>query len=335
MEELKRYYRLFPELWEEYEPGELLGSGSFGDVYELRKKNDETTSTEAMKEVIIPPESMGGISEAFFQGLDVTGIKYYFEGMKEKALKEVEIMKRLSDCPNIIKVYDYILKELPEESEEYGWVLFVRMELLEPLKDRMIREKMTLFEAADLVMDLCTALEACQKEAVFHRDIKPENIFYSQISRQYKLGDFGIACYMGRATEEKGLPGTLTHMAPEVFQGGKFDYEADLYAVGMILYKMLNENRIAFLPDYPQVYSPAMRNQAITRRLSGEEVPLPSVIRHYKEHLVFNMADMKYDEVQEITLIAAKMVAADRNNRYRTPREVKQKLAEWKKKHSM
>ena len=44
MDDLKRYYKLFPELWDGYETGELLGRGSFGDVYELKEKNKNYTN---------------------------------------------------------------------------------------------------------------------------------------------------------------------------------------------------------------------------------------------------------------------------------------------------
>lgn len=335
MSELKEFYKLFPDLWEGYEVGEPLGSGSFGDVYELKKADSKESVTEAMKEILVPPLSAGGIEEAFFQGLDASGAKYYYEGMKKKALDEVEILKRFSDCPNIVRILDYTVRELPEDAEEFGWVVFVRMELLMPFKTKLLQDKITLPEIIKLVEDLCIALEACHREEILHRDIKPENIFYSPVSKSFKLGDFGIACYMSRLTEEKGLPGTLTHMAPEVYRGEKFDYAADLYAVGMILYKLLNENRVPFLPDYPEIYSPVMRNQAIQRRLRGEEVLLPSIVRKYKENLVIDTSGVSGQAVTELAKIAAKAIAANRDDRYHSPEELKQVLLILKEKYNL
>ncbi len=325
MENLKRYYQLYPDLWNGYEVGELLGSGSFGDVYVLKEIGASNPSMEAFKEVLIPPASAGGLEEAFFQGLDIEGAKYYYEGMKKKALEEVNIMKHFSDCPNIVQFKDYQIKELPLDTGLFGWVLFVRMELLQSFKEKFFSEGMTLGETIKLGIDLCTALEACHTRNILHRDIKPENIFYSPLTKAFKLGDFGISCYMSRLTEEKGLAGTLTHMAPEIYQGKLFDYEADLYAVGMILYKLLNGNRIPFLPDYPEKYSPVMRNQAIRRRLEGEEVPLPSIVRNKKVSSCFLIDTEKYSEkmCEQIAQIAHKAIAAKRTKRYKSAEELK------------
>ncbi|MBQ8558853.1 MAG: serine/threonine protein kinase [Tyzzerella sp.] len=328
---MKEYYKLFPSIWEGYEAGELLGSGSFGDVYTLKKKGSLEAPVEAFKEVAVPPASAGGLDEALFQGLDIEGAKYYYEGMKQKALEEAEIMKRFSDCPNIVQFKDYQVKELPEDYNEYGWIIFVRMELLQPFKDKLFQDGITIREVARLIIDLCTALEACHAQGILHRDIKPENIFYSPISRTFKLGDFGIACYMTRLTEEKGLPGTLTHMAPEVYRGNSFDYESDLYAVGMILYKLLNDNRVPFLPDYPEKYSPIMRNQAIRRRLEGEEIQMPSIVRKSinASPLAVKVGDVSDEAVQNLASIAKKAIASERQNRYVSATDLKQALIMW------
>lgn len=335
MNQLKEYYKLFPPIWAGYEAGELLGSGSFGDVYELKKAGAVGSATEAFKEIAVPPASAGGMDEALFQGLDVDGAKYYYEGMKKKALEEAEILKELSECSSIVQIKDYQVRELPEDYDEFGWIIFVRMELLLPLKSMILREGINPRELAKLGMDLCTALEACHEKGILHRDVKPENVFYSPITKTFKLGDFGIACYMSRLTEEKGLPGTLTHMAPEVYQGNPFSYESDLYAVGMILYKMLNDFRVPFLPDYPEKYSPVMRNQAIRRRLEGEEVIEPCIVRKRsrEKSLMVGMGDASAEAVKELAGIATKAIAARKENRYASATELKRALEMWLEKY--
>ena len=333
MDTLKRYYKLYPPIWDGYEAGELLGSGSFGDVYELKKKGTAESPTEAFKEIAVPPPSAGGISEALFQGLDEEGAKYYYEGMLKKALEEVVILKKFSECLNIIRIIDYKIFELPSGQEEYGWVIFVRMELLQPLKKKVLQDGMSIEELSKLIIDLCSALEICHAEGIVHRDIKPENIFYSPLLKNYKLGDFGIACYLSRVTEEKGQPGTLTHMAPEVYCGMPFDYTSDLYAVGMIMYKFLNENRVPFLPDYPQKYSPVLRNQAIHRRLHGEAIPFPSIVRKREKNIIslLNIGDISEDGIKQLAAIATRAIDADKSKRYASATELKQVLINWQK----
>ena len=326
-----RYHALYPPIWEGYEPGALLGSGSFGDVYELKKKDSLLPPTEAFKEIAVPPQSAGGLSEALFQGLDEAGAKYYYEGMRQKALDEVLLLEKFSHCPNIVKIFDHKIFDLPEGQEEYGWVIFVRMELLQPLKAKVLKEGMCVQELCKLAIDLCTALEACHAEGIVHRDIKPENIFYSPITKNYKLGDFGIACYLSRVTEEKGRPGTLTHMAPEVYHGASFDYLSDLYALGMILYKFLNENRIPLLPDYPARYSPAMRNRAAHRRLLGEALPLPSIVRKTPDTLfpLLSAGTVCQEGLRALASIAAKSVCCEKSNRFPSAKAFKADLIQW------
>lgn len=328
MNALKEYYKLFPPLWDEYEPGEFLGSGSFGDVYELKSIGTDEKAAQVMKEIVVPPASAGGMDEALFQGLDMEGAKFYYAGMKKKALDEVRIMQQFSDCPNIVQMKDYVVKELPENSGEFGWVIFVRMELLQSLKTKVLKNKMTLQEVAQLGCDLCSALEVCHEKQILHRDVKPENIFYAEKTKTFKLGDFGIACYMSRLTEEKGLPGTLTHMAPEVYHGKPFDYSSDLYAVGMILYKLLNENRVPFLPDYPEKYSPVMRNQAIRRRLDGESIPQPAILRKKdaEEWLVLKRNGASEEEIEKLAAIAVKAIDPEPEKRYSSPTILKNEL---------
>lgn len=73
-----------------------------------------------------------------------------------------------------------------------------------------------------LGIDICKALELCQKYNVIHRDIKPENIFVSG-SGDFKLGDFGIARTIERASSGLSKKGTYNYMAPEVYRGKSMD----------------------------------------------------------------------------------------------------------------
>ena len=64
--------------------------------------------------------------------------------------------------------------------------------LLTPLYQHLREHPLSEEDVIRLGIDLCRALEICQKYNIIHRDIKPENIFYSE-QGSFKLGDFGIA----------------------------------------------------------------------------------------------------------------------------------------------
>ena len=121
---------------------------------------------------------------------------------------------------------------------------------------------------------MCSALELCQKYQILHRDIKPENIFVSD-SGDYKLGDFGVARTMEKTMSGMSKKGTYNYMAPEVYKGEEYGFRADMYSVGIVLYRLLNHNRIPFLPPAPERVTMRDRENALNRRIQGEELPLP------------------------------------------------------------
>lgn len=68
-------------------------------------------------------------------------------------------------------------------------------------------------------------------------DIKPDNILVSENKLQLKLCDFGSACY---ANEVEATPylASRFYRAPEIILGNRYDYNADLWAVGTTLYEL-------------------------------------------------------------------------------------------------
>ncbi|OWQ83781.1 hypothetical protein CDN99_25265 [Roseateles aquatilis] len=90
------------------------------------------------------------------------------------------------------------------------------------------------------VMDqLLDALSCAHAQGVWHRDIKPGNLLVTDDGR-IKLTDFGIARIVDRQlTQALALIGTPGYMAPEQYQGGPVDQRADLFACGVLLYRLL------------------------------------------------------------------------------------------------
>ena len=135
--------------------------------------------------------------------------------------------------------------------------------------------KLTEAEIVKLGIDICTALEVCSKKEIIHRDIKPENIFVNDFG-DFKLGDFGIARKLEGQISNLSRKGTPNYMAPEVFNGKDYDARADIYSLGIVLYRYLNNNRLPFLETEEQIKSPVERDNASAKRLRGEKLPAPS-----------------------------------------------------------
>lgn len=172
---------------------------------------------------------------------------------------------------NIVSYEDHMV--IPRE-EEVGWDILIRMELLTPLQAAAAENPLTERDVARLGMDMCRALAVCRSRGIIHRDIKPENIFISR-DGNYKLGDFGVARVAEKTVSAMSRKGTYSYMAPEVYKSEKYGFGADIYSLGIVLYRYLNNNRLPFLPPYPAPIHYSDRESALARRMGGEEIPMP------------------------------------------------------------
>jgi serine/threonine-protein kinase len=156
----------------------------------------------------------------------------------ERFRREAEIAASL-EHDHIVRVTDF--GRSPE-----GW-LFLAMELLEgeSLFDRLRRAGPVMpEEAIRILVQVCSGLEAAHARGVVHRDLKPENIFLTAgAAGVVKLLDFGIAKITdpGVASETQAgmVVGTPEYLSPEQALGSAIDGRADVYAVGLIGWRML------------------------------------------------------------------------------------------------
>ncbi|CAK0807393.1 unnamed protein product [Prorocentrum cordatum] len=98
-------------------------------------------------------------------------------------------------------------------------------------------------------LQVASALQYLHKERVLHRDVKPANIFLTSAGRHAVLGDLGIAKILP-SVEARALTqiGTPAYLAPEVWQGRRYGYAADIYSLGCTVYE-LAELRMPFTAE--------------------------------------------------------------------------------------
>ena len=267
------YFRQFEPFFDAWYITRLIGEGGFGKVFEIERRGqfEDKTFTSALK-VIAVPSSDEELKSVMTSGMDQNGVRNYFYETVKNFTHEITIMNDVKGHSNIVSYEDH---RIVERTDGFGWYIFIRMELLTPISRQY--ENLQSVSEEDVVRlgcDLCKALEDCQKFGIIHRDIKPDNIFISKTG-DYKLGDFGIACIPEKGAGASTQIGTPAYVAPEVLSGQKYGSSVDTYSLGLVMYQLLNDNRMPFCPPAPQQITPMLLQQANRMRLSGKKLPPP------------------------------------------------------------
>ena len=248
-----------------------LGEGATGRVYEI-EKNDHTISAKAALKVIRIPKSMSDVHEVMSEGMDEVSVTQYFREFVDEILREIKIMISLKDHPNIVGYEDHCVME---HEVEVGWDILIKMELLTPLSKWLLNHPMDEPTALRLGCEISSALAYATDSGLVHRDVKPENIFVDQMGR-FKLGDFGIARTIEKTTGGLSKKGTESYMAPEVYLGKTYNDQIDIYSLGIVLYRLMNNNRLPFYPPVTEKISFSDRETALMKRMQGTPLPAPA-----------------------------------------------------------
>lgn len=255
--------------WPGWETVKLIGRGNFGTVYEIERNIFGDLEKAALK-VISIPQNQSNIDDMYGNGHDDESITITFQENLKSIVAEYSLMKKLNGCTNVVHCDDirYI-----QHDDGFGWDIFIKMELLTPLM-KALPSQIPEETVVKVGRDICKAMVACKEYDIVHRDIKPQNIFVSKYG-DYKLGDFGIAKTVEN-TMGGTLAGTYGYMSPEVFRYQPYGQQADIYSLGLVLYWMLNERRLPFLPLPPARINPTVEGEAKEQRFSGKPLPKPA-----------------------------------------------------------
>ena len=246
-----------------------LGSGNFGSVYEIERK-DFGVYKAALK-VISIPQNPDDVYDVLSSGMSEQSVSDYYNSMVQDIVTEIELMYKLKGMTNIVSYEHH--KVIPHE-DSIGWDIYIRMELLTPLEKHIHNNPLSEADVVRLGIDICRALERCHKLKVIHRDIKPANIFVSE-QDDFKLGDFGIARTVEKTASNLSRKGTYNYMAPEVYTGKEYGLSVDIYSLGLVMYRLLNHNRNVFLPPYTEPFDYKDQESALIKRISGTPLPYP------------------------------------------------------------
>ena len=199
------YYKQYEPIFGSWRIVRKLGEGSFGKVYEIEREDFGTTYKAALKAITVPA-SETELRDVMADGMDEEGARAYYYSFVQELVREFALMSKLKGNSNVVSYENH---QVIEHKDGIGWDILIQMELLTPLNEYIRTTSVTRQDIIKLGIDMCKALELCQKFNIIHRDVKPENIFVSE-SGDFKLGDFGIARTVEKTSSGLSKKGTDT-----------------------------------------------------------------------------------------------------------------------------
>ena len=251
--------------WPQWKIVRLLGTGSFGEVYEIHREEYGRVFKCALK--IIRKENPAPTPGDLYVNISSGNNS---EEFIETVLREIDIMEKLKGASNIVVIDDYTVVRNSDSNS-----VLIKMELLTNLGEYIMTRQISMNDILKIGVDICNALDYCEQQNIIHRDVKESNIFYSDMG-DFKLGDFGISRQLSNYLINSGTlttAGTVSKMAPEVYNGQQYDNRVDIYSLGMVLYSLLNYGRSTFYPPYPDPVTAENAYSANLYRLKGAQVP--------------------------------------------------------------
>ena len=216
----------------------LLGTGGMGEVW-LGERSDEIVEQRvAIKRVRIPSSDF-----------------------RDRLFSERRILARL-EHPNIARFIDAGVDQTGSP-----WLVLEYVEGI-PITDWCAQSALSLRQRLELFRKVCAAVAHAHRHLVVHRDLKPANVLINA-DGEPKLLDFGIAKLLD-GSDEGNTVGALTpaYAAPEQLRGEAVSTATDVYALGLLLYRLLAGS----LPPTRQGKGAA----AMLARLDDEETQRPS-----------------------------------------------------------
>ena len=248
-----------------YRIEKLINNGSFASVF--RAKEEFTNRTVAIK---VLPKSI------------------YPTGRMRYLLTELSAMGRNWGHSNIVSIHTV-------EPGDDEYVAYIVMEYVDgpSLRQLLTRKPPNSSLAMNIALDICRGLIAAHEQNIIHRDIKPQNILLTS-DQIAKISDFGVARILEATTDYAGtITGTRRYMAPEQYEGS-YDYRADLYSTGLILYEM-------FIGKFP--FRGKTQDEIQVRKQSEEiefDHKLPENVRKILQKVLHRDVQTRYQTASEL-----------------------------------
>lgn len=254
----------------------LIGQGDYSEVYKISKYEWKRNNVNALKLISLPFTS-------FFNQVNYTNqedkdaMKLYFKESAEDIRDTVNKLIKLSssNSNHFLKYYE---TQIVEKNESIGYILKIRMEYSISLNQIIKTCKLRLKDILNLGISICNSLNILEKNKILHGNITENNIFFS--NGKYKLGDNGFRdCLSDCFKEWQTSLNPKEHLllkAPEIFsENPVYDNTIDIYSLGLILYKLLNQGILPLIDISNQPIDKFDILNSFEKRIKGEPLNKP------------------------------------------------------------
>ena len=191
----------------------VLGKGSFGSVYLVRRKEDN--KIYALKSVILEKlnkkEQQNSVNEVrILASVNHPNVIGYKEAFWDDSQNTLNIVMEFADDGDLQTKITKMRKEGGMFQESLIWSYSIQM---------------------------IEGLKALHDKKIMHRDLKSANIFLVKDKHQCKLGDMNVS----KVIKEKELltqTGTPYYASPEVWRDEPYSYKSDLWSIGCVIYEL-------------------------------------------------------------------------------------------------
>lgn len=219
--------------WALWEIVKLIGLGGFSAVYEACRKTKIKTARAAIK-IIQSPYSEDSELREYSNQLDLITSE---------------------SNPNIVRIEDHLIRSVSSlPGEPTKSLVYIREELLEEIKRYFHNCAFDEKVIVKMGIDICSALESLEHLEIIHGRVIPNNIFVVEGTGGEPL--FKLACdtvvmqqrnSMSPPRNEEAVFYTRYYSAPEIINNKITDKTADIYSLGITLYKYLNHGLFPFM----------------------------------------------------------------------------------------
>ena len=279
-----------------------LGSGTDGKAYTItRTLQDGTTERAVLKTIRVgdyrnEKKSFNKLGD----NLQPAGEDTLREKIIANITENIDIIRKTDNGKHFVR---YEAWEKRKTSDGKGTLILIRLEEMRSLTDVLDNFSLTRDETLRLGISICRALVRCRDFGYIYPNLKPENILFDR-KGLCKLGDFGSFSCLEPSKTSIAYKRTQYYMAPEYIRTGKINCTADTYALGLVLYSLINRGRLPFTEPYPQELTVASFDRSKQNRLDGVAFPAPAI----------------YDE--SLCMIIGKACAFLPENRYLSPKQM-------------